>query len=169
MTTAYPPAEALLRLHALQGAYFEQLVGAIPAEHACAMPAGFGSHAAWQVGHIAFVGEVPAKMLTGEPSILPENFSALFGKGSEPNPDATAYPAFIDLVESARAGRAATAEALRAAVEQDFARPNPREHFIQRGLPTLGDMVGFMVATHEGMHLGQLAAWRRAMGFGPVM
>ena len=30
-------------------------------------------------------------------------------------------------------------------------------------MPTLGDLVTFMCINHESMHLGQLAAWRRAM------
>ena len=30
-------------------------------------------------------------------------------------------------------------------------------------MPTLGDLLYFMCVTHEAMHLGQLAAWRRAM------
>jgi len=30
-------------------------------------------------------------------------------------------------------------------------------------MPTLLDLVTFMYINHESMHLGQLAAWRRAM------
>ena len=31
-------------------------------------------------------------------------------------------------------------------------------------LPTLGDVAVFLAITHEAMHLGQIAAWRRARG-----
>ena len=31
-------------------------------------------------------------------------------------------------------------------------------------MPTLLDLTIFMCVNHEAMHLGQLAAWRRAMG-----
>jgi uncharacterized damage-inducible protein DinB len=31
-------------------------------------------------------------------------------------------------------------------------------------MPTLLDIIVFMCINHEAMHLGQLAAWRRAMG-----
>ncbi len=31
-------------------------------------------------------------------------------------------------------------------------------------LPTLADAAVFLAVTHEAQHLGQLAAWRRALG-----
>lgn len=31
--------------------------------------------------------------------------------------------------------------------------------------PKLGDLIMFMCVTHESMHLGQLAGWRRVLGY----
>jgi hypothetical protein len=36
-------------------------------------------------------------------------------------------------------------------------------------MPNLKDLIIFMCISHESMHLGQLAAWRRAMGLGSAL
>ena len=41
---------------------------------------------------------------------------------------------------------------------------SPLEWRYCEGLPTLGDATVFLAVSHEVMHLGQLAAWRRARG-----
>ncbi|MEM9296073.1 MAG: DinB family protein [Planctomycetota bacterium] len=161
--------DALLKLHGFQGGYLEMLVDGTPAERACEMPAGFGSHAVWQVGHIAVAGAAPRAMLTGEPPALPEGYGDLFGRDSQPKADAGLYPSLGAVFEAAAEARDGSATALVHATPEVLARPNPRTAFVERGLPTLGDMIGFMMTTHEGMHLGQLAAWRRAIGLDRVI
>jgi hypothetical protein len=46
-----------------------------------------------------------------------------------------------------------------------FAEPHPDEGS-RKYFPTVGDMIVFMMTSHEMDHLGQIAAWRRAMGLG---
>lgn len=38
----------------------------------------------------------------------------------------------------------------------------------RREMPTLGDLLLYLLCTHEGIHLGQLSAWRRAQGLPAV-
>jgi len=40
----------------------------------------------------------------------------------------------------------------------------PLEWRFGEALPALSDVVVFLAVSHEAMHLGQLAAWRRARG-----
>ena len=40
----------------------------------------------------------------------------------------------------------------------------PAKWRFDKYMPTLGDLLYFMCVSHECMHLGQLAAWIRAMG-----
>ena len=47
-----------------------------------------------------------------------------------------------------------------------LATPHPHEG-ARKYFPTIGDHVVFLMTSHEMDHLGQLAAWRRAMGLGP--
>jgi hypothetical protein len=39
-------------------------------------------------------------------------------------------------------------------------------HILQTFFPTIGDHIVYMITAHQVDHLGQLAAWRRAMGLG---
>ena len=53
--------------------------------------------------------------------------------------------------------------------EEAFARENPAEGRFKEILPTIGNVAIFMVTSHPMMHLGQISAWRRAMGMGSAM
>ena len=46
----------------------------------------------------------------------------------------------------------------------DLTVEKSRGHF-----PTVGDFVIFLMTAHEMDHLGQIAAWRRAMGLGAAV
>jgi hypothetical protein len=46
----------------------------------------------------------------------------------------------------------------------DVAFGRPVEWRFDNYYPSLADYLYFMCVTHEAMHLGQLAAWRRAAG-----
>lgn len=46
-----------------------------------------------------------------------------------------------------------------------LSEPHPNES-MRKYFPTVGDMVIFLMTSHEMNHLGQVAAWRRAMGLG---
>ena len=43
--------------------------------------------------------------------------------------------------------------------------PESEDWAFGRDLPSRADVALFMALTHEALHLGQLAAWRRARGF----
>ena len=57
------------------------------------------------------------------------------------------------------------AEVVSAADPAVFETPFPDERR-RPTFPTLGDYTAFVMTTHEGSHIGQIAAWRRAMGLG---
>jgi hypothetical protein len=40
--------------------------------------------------------------------------------------------------------------------------------FFETELPSVGDMATFLILSHTNLHLGQLSAWRRAVGKGPL-
>ena len=48
-----------------------------------------------------------------------------------------------------------------------FAREMPNER-VRAYMPTIGDFAVIMMTTHEAGHLGQVTAWRRAMGLPPA-
>ena len=57
-------------------------------------------------------------------------------------------------------------DALAAADPAQFEREMPDEEFRQI-MPTVGDGLAYLLVSHEATHLGQLCAWRRAMGMEP--
>ena len=46
-------------------------------------------------------------------------------------------------------------------------RANPFDSMAET-LPTLADLLSYLLSTHEAMHLGQLSAWRRQLGLPAV-
>jgi hypothetical protein len=127
---------------------------------------GLENHAAWTIGHLVTGSDLVARDL-GLHGELPEGYAEIFlrrgpGDPRRPDTDPDAYPPGEELLGELRRQHERVSAvwsrvpAARWAQTEDWA--------FGRDLPTLADATIFMVATHEAMHLGQLAAWRRALG-----
>jgi hypothetical protein len=101
----------------------------------------------------------------------PPGFEDLFKSGKEcrDDPGGTIYPAmdaitryFFEAYKAAEPGIAALSD-------DRLNGPNPREGRIREMFPTLGGLLMFSNTSHVMLHLGQVSAWRRGMGLGPVM
>ena len=101
----------------------------------------------------------------GLESNLPEGWSETFKPGGEPLGDASAYPSKAELLGALKARHARNTEAVKSLAVSRFAEPHLDEG-ARKYFPTLGDMIIFLMTSHEMDHLGQIAAWRRAMGPG---
>jgi hypothetical protein len=120
------------------------------------------NHPAWILGHIVVSTDGVLKLL-GQEATAPAEWNSLFGRGSTVSADRAAYPSKEALVAALdTVFDRATAAASEAAAEQ-LAGPHHVE-MLQRGLPTKGDLIAMLLTTHVAQHLGQLSAWRRAMG-----
>ena len=53
--------------------------------------------------------------------------------------------------------------------DETFLKPNPNEGRMKELFPTIGAAVTFYLGGHVQMHLGQISAWRRAMGLTAAM
>jgi len=136
--------------------YAETLVKDVSAEQMVAQPNGVINHPAWSLGHLVVSANGLGKALGLEPT-LPD--------GCEPSSDLSAYPTKEALLEALKEQHARNTEALKNADPEFFATPHPNEK-TRKYFPTMGDMVTFLMTGHEMDHLGQIAAWRRAMGLG---
>lgn len=83
--------------------------------------------------------------------------------GGIPVGNPSLFPSKAELLDTLESLHGRVAAAVAAADAATFAAPNPSES-MRKYFPTLGDMAVFMMTSHETDHLGQLAAWRRAMG-----
>ncbi len=142
----------------------ERLVKDLSTEQMAAQPGGVINHPAWSLGHLVVSADHLGQLL-GLDSDLPEGWSETFQTGGEPSGDASVYPSKDEILGALKAQHARNAEALKNTDASRFAEPHPNEG-ARKYFPTVGDMVVFMMTSHEMDHLGQLAAWRRAMGLG---
>ena len=140
-----------------------RLVDDLTGEQMVAQPSGVINHPAWTLGHLGATSDALAGML-GLPSTFPDAWREACRMGSIPSGDAADYPGKAELLEQLRAQHERVAEAVAAVDAERLQQPTPprlRERF-----PTIGDFAAALMTMHEGHHLGQLAAWRRALGLG---
>jgi len=132
------------------------------------MPAGVGTHIAWQVGHLAFA-EVTLLWvrLLGRArtacDALPAEFDTLFGKGSAPAADAGLYPSAETIAATLDRIHTQIAPLL---VDLDPAlldEPPAQPHWAMR---TREDALWWAIR-HESLHAGQIGLCRRLLGDGP--
>jgi len=129
------------------------------------------NHAAFIYGHLSLyacrvIEQLGADASAYQPTAV---FEAAFSKDAKcvDDPDGTIYPAMREITTALLVGYHAAAEALDAADDAVFMEPNPNE--AMRGkFATKGAMIGFYVGGHFMLHMGQMSAWRRAMGLGPA-
>ncbi len=141
----------------------ERLVDDLTDEQMVAQPSGVINHPAWTLGHLGATSDALAGML-GLPSTFPDAWREACRMGSIPSGEAADYPGKAELLEQLRAQHQRVAAAVAAVDDERLQQPTPprlRERF-----PTIGDFATALMTMHEGHHLGQLAAWRRALGLG---
>ncbi len=123
------------------------------------------NHPAWILSHLSAYGPMLAALLKGEPAEDPIN--SKFGMGSEPSTDSGTYLPRLELLSLFTGSYDDAGEAFLAASDELLNRPIPFERWRAR-FPTLGYLPTQFFLKHSATHLGQLSAWRRAMGMPPV-
>ncbi|MCP4291351.1 MAG: DinB family protein [bacterium] len=164
--------ESSLRLYAWNLLYANALVSDL-SESQCRTPAGPGleNHPSWTIGHLVSGSDILAEDLGMERNI-PKGWQDLFerrGPGDPrlPNPNAEIYPQMNELKAELERQHQRVETAWRAKLLNEDCKntelATPLAWRYSSALPTLGDATLFLAISHEAMHLGQLAAWRRAL------
>ena len=144
----------------------KRLVGDLTPDEMCGQPHGVVNNPAWSLGHLAGAS-VGALQALGHEASLPEGWGDVFKTGGIPSGEPSAYPSKGELLSTLESLHDRLTAAVKAADSATLAVPHPHES-TRKYFPTVGDMVVFLMTSHEMDHLGQLAAWRRAMGLGPA-
>lgn len=148
--------------------YAKQLIADVPQEKMNIKPsAGLDNHPAFTIGHLVTAYANLMNNLTGE-FILAPGFKEVFlrngpGDPTLPDEDVTVYPDKESLLKELDSQHERLVMHLR-----NISQEKLNEKFEWRlaaHFPTYGDRIMFLCANHYAMHLGQLAAWRRAMGY----
>jgi hypothetical protein len=145
--------------------YLRDLVADVPPEKLVAQPPGVANHPAWTIGHLT----LSCQMLGGTIDVapwLPATWATRYGPGSVPAADVDAYESKDELLTGLRDAEARLIGAVerldRPRLERPFPDPEYRHVF-----PTIAHALTQVLAGHTAYHVGQVAAWRRAMSLPP--
>lgn len=148
--------------------YARQLVADLDAELMTYSPGpGFENHPAFTLGHLV-TGTTGMIEDLGGKAELPAGWAELFlrkGPGDPRYPEKRKelYPSKAELLAELTRQHEVLKSLLTKCEKETLQKPI-RWRF-SSALPSTLDLVLFMCINHEAMHLGQLAAWRRAMNF----
>ena len=144
----------------------ETLVKDVSAEQMVGQPNGVVNHPAWSLGHLVVAANSLGQVL-GLTSTLPDGWDKTFATGGEPSALVSDFPSKEEILGALKEQHERNTEAIKKLDPASLAAPHPNED-MRSYFPTVGDMVVFLMTGHEMDHLGQIAAWRRAMGLGPA-
>ncbi len=129
------------------------------------------NHPAFILGHLSLYPPRVITELGGDASKItpPQQYEELFSHQAKcvDDPDGSIYPPMDQIMAMMLSGYEAAEQILSVSEDRKFLESNPNERMRER-FATKGAMHGFYVGGHLMMHLGQLSAWRRAMGKGPA-
>ncbi|TWT91254.1 DinB family protein [Stieleria varia] len=129
------------------------------------------NHPSFIFGHLSlYAPRVIAELGGDASSVQPsDGFLAVYSKDAScvDDPEGTLYPPMGEVVDALMKSHQLAIETLESADDDLFLQPNGNE--AMRGkFPTVGAMHGFYLGGHFMLHMGQMSAWRRAMGLGPA-
>ena len=159
--------EIIIRQYDFNLEYAKALVQDLTDEQMTTVPAiGLDNHPAFTLGHL-ISGSADLAQDLGAEFEMPNNWADLFvrngpGDPRKPDLDKGKYPSKHLLITELESQHNKVKQLLKD-IEKSKLNEPLTWHF-SNFMPTLGDVVTFMCINHESMHLGQLAAWRRAMG-----
>jgi len=159
--------EYVLPTYNLNLMYAQKLVADIPDDRMCAQPVDgqLMNHPAFLLGHLAWAGDSAAALL-GAVGGHAGDWRELFGMGSKPLADRSKYPPKAELIKALEESHARVAAAVTSASPEALTQPAPER--MRARFATVGQMVAGLMTAHEATHLGQLSAWRRALGMPSV-
>ncbi len=146
--------------------HLEQLVHDLSGEQMVQQPNGIVSHPAWTLGHLASASNTIGKVL-GLDSTFPADWGETFKTGGVPSAEASIFPSKDRILAELSAQHQRVGDAVEKADPAIFTKELPDERFRDH-FPTTGDFCGYLMTAHEGNHIGQIAAWRRAMKLGSI-
>ena len=160
--------EIVLSLYAMNLSYTRKLVADVADDQMCAqpVPGRVMNHAAFLLGHLAWVSDNVSATLAGTTPVLPADWKDTYGRGAVPVIDRSCYRSKADLLKVLEDAHARMADAFSKAPANVLAQPPPER--LRNRFPTTGHVAVAMMTSHGAVHNGQISAWRRALGWPPI-
>lgn len=158
--------DQIIRQYDFNLLYTRALVADLTEKEMTLVPSsGLDNHPAWTIGHMVSGSALLFEDLGGKFDLSKE-WSELFlrtgpGDPRKPHPDNDRYPTKAAILEALNAYHERVKSQLKDIETAELEKPFSWRY--SEYMPTLFDLITFMCINHEAMHLGQLAAWRRAM------
>ena len=159
--------EQEIKVYRFLAGYGEGLLEGLDADKASTLICDGGVNPAWIVGHLGCASNMVGSMMGGASRVDLDVWKPLFGGGSQPSTDTSAYPSWDELLSEFRAGHEGLVAAVSGVGDEQLAGPNPNDR-MRETLPTVQDFLSFVLTGHVAMHLGQLSTWRRVQGQPPL-
>ncbi|MBK9480030.1 MAG: DinB family protein [Bacteroidetes bacterium] len=157
---------AIVKQYDFNLAYAKALVHDVPELLMTHTPAtGLENHPAFTLGHLLSGSALLAEDLGLEMN-LPQAWVSLFVRNGPGDPripelDVELYPTKLELLTALESQHNRVKQKLSELNEEQLQAPFKWR--FSNYFPSVYDLIVFMCINHESMHLGQLAAWRRAM------
>lgn len=142
----------------------KKLVADIDCAHFATSPHLCAKHPGWVLGHLGGAAVMTANLLGKNLGDMTPWMQAAM---AAPEPKRDLYGKKADLLAWLDKSHDAVIAGYKNISDAALAAPFPEEKY-RSFWPTLGDGIFYLMAYHEGYHLGQLSSWRRAAGFGPA-
>lgn len=146
--------------------YLREQVSDLAPEQMVAQPNGFRNHPAWVIGHLSFTSQELGGAL-GLPPWLPDLFPRRYGTGSVPVSDVAVYESKNQSLAILRQTQERLILSIEGLTESELDRPFPDPAYLDV-FPTIRHALTQVLVGHTAYHVGQIAAWRRAMGLAPM-
>ncbi|MEM6330398.1 MAG: DinB family protein [Planctomycetota bacterium] len=156
-------SEAINSHLAVRG-YSDQQLADLTDEEFFAQPAAGMNHVAWNLGHLAFYLDKPAGMLGAAVEL--GDWADRFAQGSTPTPGPAGYPSREEICTAFTSASDRCIAAIKAAPDDVLTAANTVA--MKDALPTMADLMNFLLVGHCALHFGQVSAVRRALGRPPL-
>jgi len=147
--------------------YTVKLVEDVPDKQMTVQPKGFTNHPKFTIGHLVSATALTEELL-GEHYIVPQGWDELFrrkgpGDPQLPEKDTAKYPHKDELLKVLDQKANSVIRLIETTESSRF--QEECEWKLHRYMPTVGDVLYFQCHVHHSWHIGQLAEWRRLMGY----
>ena len=158
--------ERTLSSYGLALDYARRLLAGLDDAQTVAQPVQGMTHPAWIVGHLIYSCQMIGVEM-GLAPWLPGDWEERFVAGSQVASDPARYPPKDKLIAMFEEATSRVRERLAQVTDAELDGPPPDARY-RDVFPTLGHAVLHILTVHTAIHLGQLSAWRRAMGLAAV-
>ncbi|MEM7622645.1 MAG: DinB family protein [Planctomycetota bacterium] len=163
----------ILTTYAMTLEQAKKLVAEVPNDRFAEMPFDEAKHPGWVLGHLCVGSDMMLQHLThptvADPGLafVPESWAASAMPGVAVSGERGAFAEKDELLVTLEDLHMKLSIAFDTASDELLDTPFPNPEY-RSFFPTIGDASCYLMAYHEGYHLGQLSSWRRAAGFGPA-